>query len=128
MPAEIKTINSRFSGTGSKRKMTVTLSPKAARYFAFVAYGLTKEDGATPANHSECISHILEAMERFEEISDNDMLNWLNDVAVLDGAAREFAINPTQENLKKLISEPNVQVSDTTESDSSNDPDKQSPQ
>jgi hypothetical protein len=30
--------------------------------------------------------------------------------------------------LKKLISEPNVQVSDTTESDSSNDPDKQSPQ
>lgn len=83
-------------------KITVTLTDKADRYFALLAYGLTKEDGATPANKSECINHVLEAMGRFEEVTDNDILNWLNDVETLTGSAKEFAINPTKENFEKV--------------------------
>jgi tRNA(His) 5'-end guanylyltransferase len=116
MSSELKA--SRMAGTdGKTQKITITLSPEASRYFAFVRYGFTK-DGSTPANQSECVNEILETMEMFECETDNCMRNWLNDVAVLTGAAKEFAINPTQENLKKLISEQKTEVCDASKADS----------
>lgn len=57
------------------KKITVTLSDKAAQYLAEVQYSLDKGNGV--CSQSECISHSLEELAAFEKITDDQVTNWL---------------------------------------------------
>lgn len=59
-------------------KITVTLSRKAAMYFDEIMYSMTKPDGYSPASQSETISEILEELFDFENLTDDQLPNWLD--------------------------------------------------
>lgn len=66
------------------KKITVTLSDKAAQYLANVMYSLEvpdpKREGETrPANMSEAVNESLESLFYFEKITDNQLVNWMEE-------------------------------------------------
>ena len=65
------------------KKITVTLSDKAEKYFNDVAYSLDNGDGKV-ATQSEVISHCLEELQMFEEASGQDVTGYLRDNGCLN--------------------------------------------
>lgn len=88
------------------KKITVTLSDKAEKYFNDVMYGLTDKDDK-PASQSLAISESMETLGLFEATTDNQMRNWLDDFTKLNEEEKKFAGNPTHDNadgLKRAMS------------------------
>ena len=81
------------------KKLNITLTSKATTYFYDRMYSDTKEDGCTPVNNSECISHCLESLLDFEKETDNQLEGWIDDYKKLDARAKVFAASPTKENI-----------------------------
>lgn len=77
------------------KKITVTLSDKATKYFHERMYSDTKEDGATACSQSECISHCLEELFDFENETDNQVWGWLHTYRQLNDDAKKHAADPS---------------------------------
>lgn len=75
-------------------KITITLSDKAAQYFAMVQYGLPGKNGDGIATNSDVINESLETLAMFEKETDNQLRNWLNDFRELKGNSKIFAADP----------------------------------
>lgn len=60
------------------KKITVTLSDEAEKYFNEVAYSLDKGDGKV-ATQSEVINHCLTELALFEENAGQDVTGWLKE-------------------------------------------------
>lgn len=84
------------------KKITVTLSDKAAKYFAEVQYGLEGKGGGIATN-SEVINESLETLFDFEKITDNQLRNWLSDFETLSNEAKAFVGNPVYDTLIKFL-------------------------
>ena len=88
------------------KKITITLSEKATQYFYDRMYSDTKEDGWTPCNQSEMISHCLESLKDFEDATDNQLEGWLNDFNnIPNKTAKEFVSNPTKKMLGEWVND-----------------------
>ena len=74
------------------KKITVTLSEKAEKYFDELRYSLETDKG--PATISQCINESLENLSDFEKETDNQLYNWLTDFRKLTGDYKKFAANP----------------------------------
>ena len=64
------------------KKITVTLSDKAEKYLAKLMYSLEvpnpKKEGETKqANQSDCINECLEILSDFEDVTDDQLVNWM---------------------------------------------------
>jgi hypothetical protein len=82
-------------------KITIELSQKAEKYFNEVQYSLPKNpDGTGIATISQCVNECLETLADFEQLTENQLANWLDDYKKLKGKAKNFAADPT---IKKPI-------------------------
>jgi len=88
-----------------EKKITVTLSDKATKYFYDRMYGDVKDDGVTPCSQSEAISHCLESLGEFEKVTDNQLEGWLADYDKLNSMEKVFAADPTHNNYVKMLDE-----------------------
>lgn len=84
------------------KKITITLSDKAAKYFNDVMYGLPGKNGEGMCTQSEAINESLETLADFESATDNQLRNWNQDFAKLSKKHKKFVSNPTKENAKAL--------------------------
>lgn len=83
------------------KKITITLSEKAEKYFNEVMYALTDENDK-PCSQSMAINNSLESLAEFEDETANQLWNWLSDFKKLNPDAQEFAGNPTLYNQTKI--------------------------
>ena len=60
------------------KKITVTLSEKAGKYFNEVAYSLDYGDGKV-VTKSQVINHCLEELAMFEEFAGESVTGWLKE-------------------------------------------------
>lgn len=78
------------------KKITVTLSDKAERYFNELRYSLETDKG--PATISQCINESLETLADFEKVTENQLANWLDDFGKIPIQKwKDFAANPNKE-------------------------------
>lgn len=81
------------------KKITVTLSSKAEKYFNEVMYALPGKDGEGCCTQSEAINESLETLADFEKATDNQLRNWNSDFAKLEDNDKKFAADPVDKNL-----------------------------
>lgn len=59
------------------KKITITLSDRAERYLAELKYSL--EFDCKVANQSQCVSHALEELAAFEDITADQITNYIQE-------------------------------------------------
>lgn len=84
------------------KKITISLSPKAEKYFNEVMYALTGKDDK-PCTQSEAINESLETLAEFEKLTDNQLRNWLVDFIQLSPDRKPLIADPSEINVNKFF-------------------------
>lgn len=77
------------------KKITITLSDKAEKYFNELMYSLPGKNGEGLCTQSEAINESLETLSDFEDITQNQLRNWIDAFkSIPNEDKKEFASNP----------------------------------